>query len=103
MRRSLLAAVIGLAVATPAAADNVLKIAIGANLNTLDPARTTLGEEYNYDVLVFNGLTRMTPEMKTEPDLAASWEASEDLKAWTFHLAKASSSTMVVNSSPTTW
>jgi peptide/nickel transport system substrate-binding protein len=74
--------------ATPAAADGVLKIAIGANLNTLDPARTTLGEEYNYDVLVFNGLTRMTPEMKTEPDLAASWEASEDLKTWTFHLRK---------------
>jgi peptide/nickel transport system substrate-binding protein len=88
MRRGLLAAFVGLAVATPAAADGVLKIAIGANLNTLDPARTTLGEEYNYDVLVFNGLTRMTPEMKTEPDLAASWEASEDLKAWTFHLRK---------------
>jgi peptide/nickel transport system substrate-binding protein len=88
MRRAFLLAFASLIIAGPAAADGVLKIAIGANLNTLDPARTTLGEEYNYDVLVFNGLTRMTPQMKTEPDLAASWESSEDLKSWTFHLRK---------------
>jgi peptide/nickel transport system substrate-binding protein len=88
MRRALFLAWIGFVLAGPAVADGVVKIAIGANLNTLDPARTTLGEEYNYDVLVFNGLTRMTPQMKMEPDLAASWEASEDLKAWTFHLRK---------------
>jgi peptide/nickel transport system substrate-binding protein len=77
-----------LALAAPAAAKGVLKIAIGTDLNTLDPARTTLGEEYNYDVLVFNGLTQMTPQMKVEPDLATNWEASEDLKSWTFHLRK---------------
>jgi peptide/nickel transport system substrate-binding protein len=88
MRRGLALTFIGLIAAAPAMADNVLKVAIGTNLNTLDPARTTLGEEYNYDVLVFNGLTRMTPQMKTEPDLAASWEAGEDLKSWTFHLRK---------------
>ena len=67
MRRSLLAAFVGLMLATPAFADGVLKIAVGVNLNTLDPARTTLGEEYIYDNLVFNGLVRMTAAMKIEP------------------------------------
>src|SRR5260221_2134325 len=88
MRRILLAVLIGIVAASPAAADGVLKIAVGVNLNTLDPARTTLGEEYIYDNLVFNGLVRMTPQMKIEPDLAESWDASEDLKTWTFHLRK---------------
>src|SRR5258707_14650164 len=88
MRRSLLAAFIGLTLATPAFADGVMKIAVGVNLNTLDPARTTLGEEYIYDNLVFNGLVRMTPAMKIEPDLAEGWDTSEDLKSCTFHLRK---------------
>src|SRR5882724_1039934 len=88
MRRGLLAAFVGLTLATPAFADGVVKIAVGVNLNTLDPARTTLGEEYIYDNLVFNGLVRMTPAMKIEPDLAESWDTSEDLKSWTFHLRK---------------
>jgi peptide/nickel transport system substrate-binding protein len=59
---------------------------MSANLRGLDPAKTTTGEEYMYNVLVFNGLTRMREDLVVEPELAESWQFSEDLKTWTFKL-----------------
>jgi len=53
---------------------------------TLDPAKTTIGDEYIFVHLVFNGLTRIDRDLTTKPDLAASWSASDDLKVWTFKL-----------------
>ena len=70
----------------PAAAQGVLRITVGTSLGTLDPARTSIGEEYIYDNLVFNGLTRMRGDLKVEPELAEKWEYTPDLKSWTFHL-----------------
>ena len=87
-RRTLL----GTALAAPAlrraraAPGNVLLIAIGTSPNTLDPMLTTIGDEYIYDMLVFNGLTRIREDLTLEGDLAASWSASADIKTWTFHL-----------------
>lgn len=74
--------------ALPAQAQGNLRIAIGTSLNTLDPARTTNGEEYIYDNLVFNGLARMRENLSVEPELAERWEYSPDLKTWTFYLRK---------------
>ncbi|WP_439579803.1 ABC transporter substrate-binding protein [Elioraea sp.] len=71
-----------------AQASGNLRIALGTSLRTLDPAKTTLGEEYIYDNLVFNGLTRMREDLAIEPDLAESWTFSEDLKTWTFRLRR---------------
>ena len=92
LRRTL----IGSSLALPAAATfrsaraagNVLRIGIGSSLNTLDPMLTTIGDEYIYDNLAFNGLTRMTEELEVKPDLAESWTPSADLKEWTFKLRK---------------
>jgi peptide/nickel transport system substrate-binding protein len=82
--------VLGLALllgaAAPAGAQGVLRIAVGTSLSTLDPARTTIGEEYIYDNLLFNGLTRMRADLSIEPELAESWDYTPDLKSWTFHL-----------------
>lgn len=73
--------------ATPArAATNVLRIGIGTSLAALDPVMTTIGDEYIYDNLVFNGLTRLREDLVLEPDLAESWTTSEDVKRWTFKL-----------------
>ena len=69
-----------------ASAQGVLRIAVGTSLSNLDPARTTIGEEYIYDNLVFNGLTRMRADLSVEPELAEKWEYTPDLKSWTFHL-----------------
>ncbi len=71
-----------------AAADGVLRIGIGSSLSKLDPLLTTIGDEYIYDNLVFNGLTRMAEDQTVHPDLAESWDYGEDLTRWTFHLRR---------------
>lgn len=72
--------------AVTARAQDTLRVAIGTSLNQLDPALTTIGDEYVYVHLVFNGLTRIDHALNVKPDLAESWTASEDLKIWTFKL-----------------
>jgi peptide/nickel transport system substrate-binding protein len=86
MRRVVLALAAMLSVAGGACAESTLRVALGTTLNTLDPAKTTNGDEYNYVHLVFAGLTQIDRELKTSPDLATSWTASDDLKTWTFRL-----------------
>jgi peptide/nickel transport system substrate-binding protein len=86
LARLLVAAVALLVLAGPAAAQGVLRIAVGTSLSNLDPARTTTGEEYIYDNLLFNGLTRTRVDLAVEPDLAERWDYTPDLKSWTFHL-----------------
>jgi peptide/nickel transport system substrate-binding protein len=72
----------------PATAQKVLNVAIASNLNTLDPAKTKIGEEYIINFLVFSGLTEIDRSGAVNPDLAESWEASPDQKVWTFKLRK---------------
>jgi peptide/nickel transport system substrate-binding protein len=87
-RRTILGASLALpAIRTArAATPGVMRIGIGTSLSRLDPLMTTLGDEYIYDNLVFNGLTRMAENLTTQPDLATAWEFTPDLKTWTFHL-----------------
>lgn len=80
--------VAALSQATLAEAAGVLKVAVPSNLNTLDPAKSKIGEEYNYHFLVFNALTLIDRDMTVKPDLAERWESSKDLKTWTFYLRK---------------
>lgn len=94
-RRQMLAlpALVGAAnLARPAHAQagggGTLRLVVGGNPRTLDVTKTTTGEEYIYDVLVFNGLTRMREDLVVEGDLAESWRFSEDLKTWTFQLRR---------------
>jgi peptide/nickel transport system substrate-binding protein len=86
--RILLACAVALLAAGPAAAKGTLRATLNANLNQLYPAKATIGEEYIYNVLVFGGLLRITDNLKFEGELAERWEASDDLKTWTFHLRK---------------
>lgn len=86
--RLVLFLIAGLVVALPAVAAGTLRVAIPSNLNTLDPAKTKIGEEYIVNFLVFSGLTEIDRSGRTIPDLAESWTSSDDLKTWTFHLRK---------------
>lgn len=82
---------LGLGLATipqSASAQGTLRVAVGTTLNQLDPALTTLGDEYVYVHLVFNGLSRIDHDLNVHPDLAESWSASSDLMTWTFKLRK---------------
>src|SRR5271156_4093579 len=64
-----------------------IRVAYAAPVATLDPAKFRVGGlEYNYALCVFNRLTQQDAHLQVQPDLATSWEATEDLKTWTFHL-----------------
>jgi peptide/nickel transport system substrate-binding protein len=67
-------------------AQGTLRVALGTTLSQLDPAKVTIGDEYVYVHLMFNGLSRIDPDMTVKPDLAESWSTSDDLKTWTFKL-----------------
>jgi peptide/nickel transport system substrate-binding protein len=75
-----------LSLTTPVSAQGTLRVALPSNVNTLDPAKTKIGEEYIINFLVYSGLTELDPTGKPKPDLAESWTASEDQKTWTFKL-----------------
>src|SRR6516162_11056236 len=70
-----------------AAEPSVLRMAFAVQPATLDPQKMRVGGlEYNAAVYCFNRLTQQDPQLQVQPDLATSWEASPDLKTWTFHL-----------------
>lgn len=71
-----------------AAAAGTLRVAVPSNINTLDPAKTKIGEEYIVGFLVFSGLTEIAANGQLQPDLAERWTRSDDLKTWTFELRK---------------
>ncbi len=88
-RRAVLgSALIAAGARASSAAEMVLRIGVGASPTRLDPMMTTIGDEYIYDNLVFNGLTRMREDLSVVPDLAASWKYGDDLKRWTFPLRR---------------
>ena len=86
LRASIAAALSIASCGAPATAQGTLRVALGTTLTQLDPALTTIGDEYVYVHLLFNGLSKINPDMTVSPDLAESWSASEDLKTWTFKL-----------------
>jgi peptide/nickel transport system substrate-binding protein len=81
-------ALAALALTAPAHAKGTLKVALPSNVNTLDPAKTKIGEEYIINFLIYSGLTEIDSAGKAKPDLATSWTASADQKTWTFKLRK---------------
>lgn len=81
--------VLGVVVLPPtgvAHAQDTLDIAIPSSINTLDPAKSKIGEEYILNHIIYSGLTRIDQSGEVVPELAESWEASDDQKTWTFEL-----------------
>lgn len=63
-----------------------LRISVDQAINMLNPQQARVNPEYLLAELLYSGLTRLTQEMKAEPDLAASWQPNADLTQWTFTL-----------------
>ncbi len=63
-----------------------LRVAFPDSAKILDPALMTLNEEYNLTLAVYNNLVRIDPQLHVQPELATSWQSSDDLKTWTFKL-----------------
>lgn len=69
-----------------AAGGGELKIALGVGIDNLNPPliNTQIGAGAARHVL--EGLLRLGPEGKPEPELASSWDVSADGLTWVFHL-----------------
>lgn len=89
----MMAAVAAVLMSGPALAQEVLNIRLGArDIGSIDPALTKTGDDETVVLQIFNSLVappRGTMDMDIEdlqPQLAESWEISDDKKVWTFHL-----------------
>lgn len=69
-----------------ATGDGSITVAAAIGIPQLNPAIRTFAWEEVLFPLLWNGLTKTSPTGKIEPDLATSWEASEDQKTWTVEL-----------------
>ena len=76
--RCFLVAALAASLASAAAAQGTIRVAVGTTLNQLDLAKTTIGDEYIYVHLVFNGLTSIDRDLTVKPDLATSWDVARD-------------------------
>lgn len=80
--------------ATPAPAAGKPKyggtLTLGSNqgIPQLDPHVVTYANERNMFPGLYNGLTEYDPDMNVVPALAEKWEASPDLKTYTWYLRK---------------
>ena len=74
--------------AGPAGAAGTFRIAVGVDLDTVDPAQmttTTVGNMVDY---IVETLTVLGPDGKVQPWLAESWTLSPDGLTYTFKLRK---------------
>jgi len=65
-----------------------LVVGIDVNLTGLDPADLNDNASQSAARLMFEGLYMLDEHMKLQPQLAESYEATEDAKEFTFHLRK---------------
>lgn len=80
----------GLMVATPALAADVIRIASPYQTTTLDPMRSAAAGNIETYGQIYSRLLRRDPETgKLEPGLAEKWEVSQDGLTYTFHLRDA--------------
>ena len=58
------------------------------NPMTLDPAISSEMTSHTYIMQIFSGLVRLGDEARPVPDIAESWQKSDDGKTYTFYLRK---------------
>jgi len=63
-----------------------LRVSVDQAVGVLNPLLTRVNPEYLVAELLYNGLTRLAPDMSAAPDLAQSWSANDGLTEWTFNL-----------------
>ena len=86
--RTLLAVALTLGLSGAARAAKDLVVGIPVNLTGLDPADLNDNASQSAARLMFEGLYNLDEHMHLQPQLAESYEATEDAKEFTFHLRK---------------
>lgn len=84
MRPALIAA--ALLLAAPAHAAGTLRFGLDFDLDTFDPARSGSYIERVVNASLCDQLLNIDPQLKIVPELATSWEWSDDQRALTLHL-----------------
>jgi ABC-type transport system substrate-binding protein len=72
------------AASQPGTRGGTLTIALSAEPVDTDPANTGGTPSMAAELLMYNGLVRLTPDQQIRPDLAESWTVADD--TWTFRL-----------------
>lgn len=72
-----------------AKSDATVKVAIDADLNTMDYHIATDGNSFIMQSMCMSGLTELDAKGVAQPELAKSWDVSSDGLTYTFHLADA--------------
>lgn len=70
----------------PAADASVLRVNLGSWPDIVDPQKSSFVNEIAHLNLVYEGLTRLDPQLATVPGAAESWEYNEDSTVLTFKL-----------------
>lgn len=68
--------------------EQVLKVAIGTDINTWDIAQFPDGDGRFVWAQIYETLVRLDSDLKIIPGLAESWETTNNGKEWVFHLRK---------------
>ena len=76
----------GQATAPAATKPSLLRIATSADNKTIDPALLTTNPDAWTTGAVYDKLVERNVDMTLKPSLAVSWEPSDDLSRYTFHL-----------------
>jgi peptide/nickel transport system substrate-binding protein len=63
-----------------------LRVTMGADTNTLDPAYFTSSMDYAYGQACYDNLIWRAHDLTLNPMLATSWEPNDDATVWTFEL-----------------
>src|SRR5690606_22505715 len=71
--------------ATPVSG-GILKVGLQADPTGLDAQTQNLTAIWHVAEQIYQGLTRIRPDLSVEPCLAESWDTSEDGLTYTFHL-----------------
>lgn len=64
----------------------VLRLPLGANPRSLDPARISDTVSHHVALNIYNGLIELDDSLNLVPSLAEHWEVSDDGLTYTFHL-----------------
>lgn len=68
------------------ASDKTVTVAMDADLNTMDYEYATDGNSFIMQSMCEAGLAQLDADGQAQPDLAESWDVSDDGKTYTFHL-----------------
>ncbi len=74
------------AVATPAAAQSTLRVALHSDLKIIDPIWTSALITQHHGYLVYDTLFAMDDKLQVRPQMVDRWEMSPDKLTWTFTL-----------------